>query len=95
MICQNWVTQTHRITDFGEKEAFFRHFECTGIFMYLKILEILSVESKGLSMGFSPIYSLPRLFPTVREQNGFEIQEKLLNQHFLDIFKGVQSNFEL
>ena len=63
--------------------------------MYLKILESLSVESKGLSMGFSSMYSLPRLFLTIREQNGFEIQEKLLNQHFLDIFKGLQSNFEL
>ena len=53
------------------------------------------MESKGLYMGFSQLYRLARLFPTVREQNGFEIQEKLLNQHFLDIFKGVQSNFEL
>ena len=36
-----------------------------------------------------------RLFPTVRERNGFEIQEKLLNQHFLAIFTGIQSNFVL
>ena len=53
------------------------------------------MELDGLSMAFWPMYSLPRLFLTIREQNGFEIQEKLLNQHFLDTFKGVQSNFEL
>ena len=40
--------------------------------MYLNILESLSVESKGLSMGFPPMYSLPRFFPTVRAQNYFE-----------------------
>ena len=63
--------------------------------MYLKILESLSVESKGLSMGFSSMYSLPRLFLTIREQNGFKIQEKLLNQHFLATFTGIQRIFVL
>ena len=63
--------------------------------MYLNILESLSVESKDLSMGFSSMYSLPRLFLTIREQNGFEIQEKLLNQHFLATFMGIQSKFLL
>jgi len=44
--------------------------------MYLKILEILSMESKGLSMGFSPMYSLSRLFLTVRAQNYSEQPQK-------------------
>ena len=61
--------------------------------MYLKILEILSVESKGLSMGFSPMYSLPRLFPTVRAQNYSEHPLKFPKSADSAVFLEFRSRF--
>ena len=70
-------------------EAYFCHFVHDATFFHHQIFYQILVESEGLSRYFSPIYSFPRIFRSIKAPRAKKNSKKLLIQHIWSIFRVI------